>query len=349
MVSDVVIVGGGPERADAGLRAEPGRGASRCAGTAAQPPDENRANGLVGQVVRMLDRRGLYQPLAGDSEIPQPAPTFFFGAVPMDLATLDDNPFYLLPVPQTRIEQVLDERAAELGVEVRRGHELTGLSQRADEVIIDVTCPEGRYEIRSRYVVGADGGHSTTRQFAGIGFPGAASDDIVARIAEVAVPDEFVDPATGGLNVPGYGHIPPMNSQRTDTGVFAFGNLPSRPPLLFTVEWTADGIDETMPFTLDEFHDSIHRVMGADLPLQPPAHRLDRSIGVNTRLADRFSDGRVLLGRRCRPRALRDRRAGTQPRPAGRDQPRLETRGVDPRLGAAAPAGHLRRRAAAGR
>ena len=40
----------------------------------------------------MLDRRGLYQRLTGDSEIPQPAPTFFFGALPLDLAALDDNP-----------------------------------------------------------------------------------------------------------------------------------------------------------------------------------------------------------------------------------------------------------------
>ena len=42
----------------------------------------------------------------------------------------------------------------------------------------------------------ADGGHSTTRQLAGIGFPGARNDDVVARIVEVAVPADLVDTAT---------------------------------------------------------------------------------------------------------------------------------------------------------
>ncbi len=69
--------------------------------------------------------------------------------------------------------------------------------------------------------------------------------------------------------------------------------------LVFTLEWTTDGFDNDALLTLEEVHDSIYRVMGADLPLRPPAgegpHRLDRSIGVNTRLADRYRDGRVLL------------------------------------------------------
>jgi 2-polyprenyl-6-methoxyphenol hydroxylase-like FAD-dependent oxidoreductase len=298
MVCDVVVAGAGPNGLMLACEL-------RLAGVhpvvlerLSEPSPENRANGLVGQVVRMLDRRGLYQPLAGEPGPPQPMKAFFFGAVPMDLHGLDDNPVCLLPAPQTRIERVLVDRAAELGVDVRRGHELTGLSQHVDAVTVEVVGPAGRYEISSRYLVGADGAHSTTRKLAGIEFPGAASDDIVLRIAEVALPEELVDPATGGLNVPGYGHIPPMY-RRTERGVFVYGRAPSRPDMVATFEWTTDGFDNDTPLRLEEVHDSIYRVIGADLPLRSPEgrgpHRLDRSIGVNTRLADRYCDGRVLL------------------------------------------------------
>ena len=66
--------------------------------------EEPRANGLVGQVVRMLDRRGLYERLAGTPGPPQPQPGFVFAAMPLPLAHLEDNPVYLLQVPQRRIE-----------------------------------------------------------------------------------------------------------------------------------------------------------------------------------------------------------------------------------------------------
>jgi 2-polyprenyl-6-methoxyphenol hydroxylase-like FAD-dependent oxidoreductase len=261
MVAEVVIAGAGPNGLMLACELSLAGVRPVVLERLPEPTERNRANGLVGRV-------------------------------------LDDNPFYLLPVPQVRMEQVLAERAADLGVEVRRGHELTGLTQHADTVTVEVSGRRGHEEISCRYLVGADGAHSTTRKLAGIGFPGAVNEDIVTRIAEVAVPAELVDPATGGLNVPGYGYLAPMY-HRTERGVFGYGRIPSRPDLVFTVEWTSDGIDTDAPPTLEEVHDSVYRVMGADLPLRHPEgrgrHRLDRSIGVHTRLADRYRDGRVLL------------------------------------------------------
>ncbi|WP_147944489.1 MULTISPECIES: FAD-dependent monooxygenase [Microbispora] len=297
MTTDVVIAGAGPnglmlacELSLAGVRPIV---LERLNGQA----KEDRANGLVGQVVRVLDRRGLYERLSGSTEPPRPSPGFVFGAIPLDLGRLDDNSLYTLQVPQKRLEQILEERARELGVEIRRGHELTGLSQDEDGVTAEIAAPEGPYRLRARYLVGADGGRSVTRKLCDIGFPGVTRDDSVSRTAHVTVPAELIDPATGGLNVPGYGPIPPFMHHRTEHGMFAFAPFPTK-TLVSTTEWHGDGGDQ--PMSLDELRESARRVLGgADLPFGPPEgagpHLLRRLNGGNTRLAERFRDGRVLL------------------------------------------------------
>ncbi|MET8999792.1 FAD-dependent monooxygenase [Amycolatopsis sp. NPDC004169] len=262
-----------------------------------EPTTENRANGLVGQVVRVLDRRGLHERLAGP--IAPPVPGFVFGAMRLDLTLVERNSLNVLGVPQRRIEAMLGERAAELGVEVRRGHELTGLAQDADAVTLDVTGPDGPYRLGARYVVGADGGRSVTRKLAGIGFPGVTEDRAVSHTANATVPAEFTDPGSGGLRVPGRGVIPPFFHYRTETGLFAYAPFPTG-TLVTAMEWTDDEepADEP-PVTLDDVRASIRRVLGFDLPLGAPEgegpHLLRRLRGRNTRLADKFRDGRVLL------------------------------------------------------
>jgi len=261
------------------------------------PTDEQRANGLVGQVVRMLDRRGLYERLTGNAEPPRPVPFFVFGALPLDLSILDDNPLYTLGVPQRRIEETLAERAAELGVEIRRGHELTGLTQDPDSVTVDVAGPDGAYRLNARYLVGADGGRSATRKLAGIDFPGVTTENTVSRQAHATVPAALVDPATGALDLPGYGPIPPFRHHRTERGLFVWAAFPGRPTLVSTMEWAPAGDDG--PMTLDELRASARRVLGVDLPLEPAQGAepplMRRLTSGNTRLADRYRAGRMLL------------------------------------------------------
>src|SRR5947209_6167048 len=108
MSEDVLICGGGPnglmlacELALAGVR-------STVLERLPERSAEQRANGLVGQVVRMLDRRGFIEPVTGGDAPPRPVPRFTFGALPLDLGDLENNPLYALPVPQQRLEEILE-------------------------------------------------------------------------------------------------------------------------------------------------------------------------------------------------------------------------------------------------
>jgi 2-polyprenyl-6-methoxyphenol hydroxylase-like FAD-dependent oxidoreductase len=298
MIADVVIAGAGPnglmlacELSLAGVR-------PIVVERLPEPSDEPRANGLVGQVVKILDRRGLYERLSGSTKPPRPAPAFVFGALPLDLSVLADNPIHLLGVSQPRLTQVMVERAAKLEVEIRWGHELSGLSQEDGAVSVDVVGPDGPYRLQAGYLVGADGGRSATRKLSGIEFPGVTTDATVSRTAHVTVPTEWVDPATAALTVPGYGTVPPFMHHRNDRGLFLFAPFPSGPALVSTMEWERPE-DNTAPLTLDELRASVRRVLGVDMPLDPPSgegpHMLRRLTGGNTRLAERYRDRRVLL------------------------------------------------------
>ncbi|MFE4519973.1 FAD-dependent monooxygenase [Kitasatospora sp. NPDC056783] len=300
MINDVVIVGAGPvglflagELALAGVRPV-------VLDRLPERSGEQKANGLVGQVLRLLDHRGLHQPLSGVPGTPRPVPRFVFGAFPLDLDRLDRNPLHAAPVPQHRIEKVLEERLRDLGVTVRRGHEVTGLRQDPTGVTVDVRGPDGAGRSRARYLVGADGGRSTVRKLAGIGFPGVTSPDPVSRIAHVLPPEGIRLTDSGEVLLPGcptpfrvYTHT------RTDHGVFVIAPLSPEAVMVATMEWGGPPLDQRTPLTLDELRASIRRVTGADLPLAPAPtagpFTPRRTIGHNTRLAERYRDGRVLL------------------------------------------------------
>jgi 2-polyprenyl-6-methoxyphenol hydroxylase-like FAD-dependent oxidoreductase len=79
---------------------------------------------------------------------------------------------YTLLVSQAITEEVLLQRLHQLGGEVLRPYTLTGLDQ--DGEAATATFADGQ-QVRARYLVGADGMHSTVRKQAGIGFPASAS------------------------------------------------------------------------------------------------------------------------------------------------------------------------------
>ncbi|MEU6671548.1 FAD-dependent monooxygenase [Streptomyces sp. NPDC046727] len=176
-----------------------------------------------------------------------------------------------LGVPQAELERILARRADRLGVEVRRGVELTGFDADAEGVAVHT----GEGTVRAGWLVGCDGGRSTVRKLAGFDFPGT-DPEITGYQAIVEL--------TGGERL-GTGW------NTTDVGTYVNGPFPGR---ILTVEFDGPPADRSAPVTAGELQASLRRVTGV------PEVTVDKVISAtrftdNARQATDYRRGRVLL------------------------------------------------------
>ncbi|WP_305780947.1 FAD-dependent monooxygenase [Nocardia nova] len=184
-------------------------------------------------------------------------------------------------VSQQGIEEILGARAAELGVVVRRGVEVTDLTDHGDGVTVRCRAAQGGGAgscggevIRASWLVGCDGGRSTVRTLAGFDFPGIGPE-ITGRQAVVEMSE------TGGLQ-PGW--------HDTEHGIYVYGPTPGR---FLTVELDGPPIDRDAPITAAELEASLRRVSGA--PVRVSAVHSATRFTDNTRQVPDYRKGRVLL------------------------------------------------------
>ncbi|GII63947.1 FAD-dependent oxidoreductase [Sphaerisporangium krabiense] len=286
-MAEVVIVGAGPvglmlacELRLAGVRA-------LVLERRAEIGDAPKANGLGGQIVRVLDHRGLLERFAAESGYAGPVPGFPFGSVPLRLATLTDTALHVLLLPQPRLERLLDARARELGAEIRRGHEVVALRQDATGVTLEVLAPDGtRHTVPARYAVGCDGGHSTVRELAGVAFPGT-TDTEVLRIGHFTG-----NVTTGFFDTPGAGPLRP-GWNRTPRGRVLVTSLQPGVDIVGVRE-AAGPPRARGALTLEEFRASVRRVLGGESPPLGEPIWLSETVS-QARLAERYRAGRVFL------------------------------------------------------
>jgi rifampicin monooxygenase len=242
----------------------------------AEPTKVVRSLGLHARSIEVMDQRGLLERfLALGTQYPVGG---FFAAIPAPSPErLDTAHPYVLGIPQPVTERLLTEHATELGAEIRRSCELVGVSQ--DERGVTVALADGT-DLRSRYLVGCDGGRSTVRRLLGIGFPGEASRvETLLGEMEVTAPPEEVAAVVAEVRKTQlrFGVGPPVSDGACRVVVPAAG--------------LAD--DRTVPPTLEEFRQQLRAVAGTDFGVHSP--RWLSRFGDATRLAERYRSGRVLL------------------------------------------------------
>ncbi|MFJ1969187.1 FAD-dependent monooxygenase [Streptomyces sp. NPDC087903] len=207
--------------------------------------------GLSAASVEAFYRRGMLHPLLTasggnddpganpDSDEPtRPRIAGHFAGMMLDPANVDVAALpFRLPGPALEgvftsleaVETVLSERASKLGVEVRRGVTVSGVTQNDESVV----AQSGEDEYVARWLVGCDGGRSAVRGLAGFEFVGTEPQFTGYTMhATIADPEKLrpgfgfnLTPMGVYLQTPVEGHIGMMDF---DGGAFDRSQQPTR-------------------------------------------------------------------------------------------------------------------------
>ena len=235
-------------------------------------PNITRAFAVHARTLELLDARGM-----ADELLTRGVPVYEIappGGVTMNLRELPTRFGMLLIVPQSGTENVLGARVDDMGIPVVRGAEVVGLTQDADGVT--VACADGT-SIRTTYVVGCDGAHSTVRRLVGIGFEGKQYETHIL-LADVALTRAPQDTLNGVTNERGAVLMIPFGD-----GWFraiAWDRLREQAPL-------------SEPVTLEEIRDSFHRIAGEDYGMT--GMRWSSRFLSERKQAERYRVGRVFI------------------------------------------------------
>jgi 2-polyprenyl-6-methoxyphenol hydroxylase-like FAD-dependent oxidoreductase len=274
MAGTVLIAGGGPTGLM--LAAE-----LRLAGVEAivleprtERPETSSGMAIHGRTLELFAHRGFFDRI-------EPGTIFAWPRTPFSMIWLDMAGVaardHTHAYPQWRTEKLLADRATELGADVRVGHELVGLSQDEAGVLAEVAGPDGAYQLRADYLVGADGAESRVRTLAGITFA-PVSESYYGVYGDMdLVPGQVFD---AGVHAGGVFGAMPLNAETIRLMTLEFDNS----------VWRPGGTD---PVTAAELGASVGRITGATPELG--AMRNLTRFGAPNRLAESYRAGRVFL------------------------------------------------------
>jgi len=210
-----------------------------------------------------------------------PAPRFagHFAGIMLDIANVDfSGRKYMIPGPSASggmvslesLELLLVEHALHLGVDVKRGLEVTNFTESESGVRVYA----GDQSFEGSWLVGWDGGRSAVRKLAGFEFEGT-EPEFTGYTASVKIADpEKLRP---GFNL-------------TGTGMYVNGPGPDR---IGMIDFDDASFDRTTAITLESLQAVLRRVSGTDVTLTSMS--VASSYTDRARQATSYRRGRVLL------------------------------------------------------
>jgi 2-polyprenyl-6-methoxyphenol hydroxylase-like FAD-dependent oxidoreductase len=234
-----------------------------------------RAFAVHARTLELLDMRGLADGLVSQGvRVPEVRPHFDGGEFVFDMRHPDSRFPYVLVLQQARTEALLEHRARELGVDIVRGAEVTGLRQGDDAVTLSVA---GRPDRRADFVVGCDGAHSAVRRLLGVGFSGRSYDTHIL-LADVRLVCDLPLAVNPFLGRDGAVLLPPYGDGWYRATIW---------------DRTRDDVPMDEPVTFDEVRASLQRIAGPDVDVAEM--RWSTRFLSERRQAECYRVGRVFL------------------------------------------------------
>jgi len=237
---------------------------------------QSRALAIHGRTLEVFALRGLADRfLARGRSIP----SGHFGALDtrLDFSVIDTRFPFMLLLPQATTEALLEERALEIGVIMRRVHFVEAVED-ANHVVISGRYGGTPFRFSARYVVGADGARSMVRRAAAIDFVGHPARHMML-LGDVVLDAPPASPMVTIVNDEGGLLVVPLGD-----------GLHHRIALM---DAAAASLAPFEPLPLAELAAAAARIAGADFRPRDPIW-LSRFTD-ETRLAEHYRKGRMLL------------------------------------------------------
>ncbi len=171
---DVLVVGAGPVGLTAAIELARLGATVRIVDREGSRTGLSKAVGVNARSLELLEPSGLSERLLAAGIRISRANLHFDGAklVTMDLSRVRHRYNFILALPQSETERVLDEALVEPGVAVERETEMIRLAPGMDRVTAFLKDAAGEREVSAPHLLGADGARSQIRQTLAIPFVG---------------------------------------------------------------------------------------------------------------------------------------------------------------------------------
>jgi 2-polyprenyl-6-methoxyphenol hydroxylase-like FAD-dependent oxidoreductase len=212
-----LIVGAGPVGLTMALALTIGGVRFRIIDKAAQRSNKSKALGIHARTLELLESMGIVEDFIRVGHKVH-ATNIYNGKNKLVHLSLDEMECaypYALMVPQNETERLLGEELDKQSVTIERELELTNFSQDANSVTATLKRTDGSEEIvRTNWLLGCDGAHSTTRHILGMKFEGSTYEESFATADCYLDWNNPEDELFGYVNEDGIAFFFPMGNRR---------------------------------------------------------------------------------------------------------------------------------------